>query len=94
MIQDFFFFSLPGAKGACLCDMLLSSVGTWLAPLGKNTEQVAKRQKQGRVSACCEHTAGVLVACNGRRLKKQSLHTVKDTNKHNYTGDLLQEDLI
>lgn len=90
----FFFGSLPGAKGVCLCDMLLHGVGTWLAPLGKKTEQVAKRRKQGRASACCEHAAGVLVACDGKRLKKQPLHTFKDTNKHNYIGDIPQEDPI
>lgn len=97
MIQAsfFFFFPSPGAKGAFLCDMLLHGVGTWLAPLGKKTEQVAKRRKQGRVSARCEHAAGVVVACNGKRLKKkQPLHTFKDTSKHNYIWDILQEDPI
>lgn len=94
MVQAFFFFYIPGAEGSRLCDMLLSGVGTWLAPLGKKTEQVAKRRRQGRASACCEHAAGVPVACNGKRLKKQFQHTFKDTNKHNYIGDILQEDPI
>lgn len=75
MIQVFFSFSSPlhGAKGACLCDMPLHGVGTWLARLGKMTEQVAKRRRQGRASACCERTAGVLVVCDGERLKKTVL---------------------
>lgn len=53
--------------------MPLHGVGTWLARLGKMTEQVAKRRRQGRASACCERTAGVLVVCNGERLKKTVL---------------------
>lgn len=69
--------------------MPLSGVDAWLSPLGKKTEQVAKRRKQGRAIACCEHATGVPVW-----LKKQSLHTVKDANKHNCIRDILQEDLI
>lgn len=37
--------------------------------LGKTTEQVAGRRKQSRASACCEHTVGVQLACNGKRLE-------------------------
>lgn len=40
---------------------------------------------------CCEHATGVLVACNGKKLKKHILHIFKDTNKHNYVIDILQD---
>lgn len=80
---SFFFLSFfLRAKGACLCDMQLSGIGTWLAPLEKKTEQVAKRRKQGRASTCCEHDAGVPIICNSKILKKQSFHTFRDTQKN------------
>ena len=46
MIHVFFFsFSLPGAKGACLCDMLLHGVGSWPASLGKEDRTGGKEAK-------------------------------------------------
>lgn len=78
----FFFFPLPGAKGACLCDMPLHGVGSWPASLGKE-DRTGGKEAKAREGECVLWTRS-----------KQSLHTFKDTNKHNYIGDIPQEDPI
>lgn len=61
---------------------------------GSTREDGRTSGKEATAKKSCEHAAGVLIGCYGKRLEKQSVHTFKDKNKHNYIGDTLQEDSI
>lgn len=78
-IQDFF-SPLSGANRTRPCDVQLSGVDTWLSALGRKTQNMWQR--------------GENKAASVPQVSSSDWNTVSDVNKHNYIGDILQEDLI